>query len=252
MANLDLIEYFNKKYSPPLFKDRNFSFNLNESFNPNDIQKGLDDSLSKLGTEYTMYFDLGMTADVALLFIDVCGFSTRFQHLDGDKIAKYFDNYYKIIIPLIYENGGVVEKVIGDGIIALFGPPFLSGSYREAIDKADTCAKWIISKTIGTDFSSKVAFHSGAINYFKNKSGYYKEFTMIGKPLTELFRLEGISENNCINYFCNTDVHKYYNNLITRSQRSNSTAPVWTRFDKGIQPPKGTRYDRLYFIQYKK
>ena len=36
---------------------------------------------------------------------------------------------------------------------------------------------------------------------YKNKTENYPEYTMIGKPLTELFRLESVSENNSINYF---------------------------------------------------
>ena len=37
------------------------------------------------------------------------------------------------------------------------------------------------------------------INYFKNKSAFYNELTIVGKPLTELFRLESISENEIKN-----------------------------------------------------
>ena len=43
--------------------------------------------------------------------------------------------------------------------------------------------------------------HCGTINYFKNKTGLYHEFTMIGKPLTELFRLESVSIDERINYY---------------------------------------------------
>ena len=66
-------------------------------------------------------------------------------------------------------------------------------------------------------FASKVAIHSGTINYFKNKTGLYKEFTLIGKPLTELFRLESISIDQRINYYDETDIRPYYSELISPS-----------------------------------
>ena len=59
-----------------------------------------------MGPSFTRYFDLGLPAEVVLLFIDVCSFSTRYSHLKGEEIAKYFDKYYDIIIPIIYEYGG--------------------------------------------------------------------------------------------------------------------------------------------------
>ena len=94
------------------------------------------------------------------------------------------------------------EKLIGDGIICVFGQPFLTKPLQDCIKEADKCAKKIIKETYNTNkFESKIAFHFGTINYFKNKSGFYNELTIVGKPLTELFRLESISENERINYF---------------------------------------------------
>ena len=74
------------------------------------------------------------------------------------------------------------------------------GSLQEdCIKEADKCAKKIIRETYNNKFESKIAFHFGRINYFKNKSAFYNELTIVGKPLTELFRLESVSKNLRIN-----------------------------------------------------
>src|SRR5690606_7250516 len=116
-----------------------------------------------------------------------CGFSTIHNELEGEDIGEYFDKYYDIIIPLIYRYGGEVDKIIGDGIICVFGPPFSSIALQDNIANADRCSREIITETKNTEYSSRVAIHSGSINYFKNKTGLYKEFTVVGKALTELF-----------------------------------------------------------------
>jgi len=223
MANLNLIKRFNQQYGKqsPIRRETKL-FALNEALDPLKIQKALPDSLANLGISYTMYFDMGMEADVALLFIDVCNFSTRLSNLDGGAIGTFFDSYYDIVIPLIYKYGGEIDKIIGDGIVCVFGLPYVDGDEEYLINSANNCAKEIIKATKGTKFSSKVAIHYGTINYFKNKSGLYSEFTMIGKPLTELFRLESISLNERINYYGDTKVKKFYTKLIEGTMTLNA------------------------------
>ena len=203
MANLELIKKLNQKYnkkSPFTLSTKNFS--LNESFDTRNIEISIQNNIQSLGLNYEKYFDEGKDAEVVLLFIDVCNFSTRFNHFNGKQIGQYFDDYYDLIIPIIYKYGGEIDKIIGDGIICVFGQPFLNKSLQNCIEEADKCAKDIIKATWNTNkFESKIAFHFGTINYFKNKSGFYNELTIVGKPLTELFRLESISENLRINYF---------------------------------------------------
>jgi hypothetical protein len=203
MANLELIKKLNKKYNKTSpFTSSTKSFSLNESFDTTNIEASIQNNIRALGSNFSTYFDEGKDADVVLLYIDVCDFSIRFEHLNGKEISQYFDEYYDKIIPIIYKYGGEIDKIIGDGIICIFGQPFLTKSLKECINEADKCAKEIIKTTYNSNkFESKIAFHFGKINYFKNKSGFYNELTVVGKPLTELFRLESISNNERINYF---------------------------------------------------
>lgn len=213
MANLELIKKLNQKYNKTSpFTRSTKSFSINESFDSRNIESSIQNNIQALGDRYSVYFDQGKSAEVVLLFIDVCNFSIRFGHLNGREISEYFDAYYDKIIPIIYKFGGEIDKIIGDGIICVFGEPFLSKPFKDCIIEADRCAKEIIKETYASNkFESKIAFHFGTINYFKNKSGLYNELTIVGKPLTELFRLESISENERINYFVEYAIHPEWN-----------------------------------------
>jgi hypothetical protein len=255
MANLDLIKRLNEQYgkaSPIRTETKMFS--INEAIDPNRLEKGLTNSLASMGPLYTGYFDLGLPAEVALLFIDVCSFSTRFGKLNGDEIAAYFDKYYDVVIPIIYKYGGEIDKIIGDGIICIFGPPFLSPDLNQNIKKANDCAKDIIEATEGKDYSSKVAFHCGTINYFKNKTGLYKEFTMIGKPLTEIFRLESVSLDERVNYYGDTAIRNYYEEIFNKPSLgiTSSTKYEWTHCDHQLPPLKGIDYGTYHSIRHNK
>ena len=255
MANLDLIKRLNEYYgkqSPIRTETKMFA--INEAIGSDKIEKAITNSLASMGPVYAGYFDLGLPAEVALLFIDVCSFSTRYGHLDGEEISEYFDKYYDIVIPIIYEHGGEIDKIIGDGIICIFGPPFLDNDLNQNIKKANDCAKALIEVTEGKEYSSKIAFHCGTINYFKNKTGLYKEFTMIGKPLTEIFRLESVSLDERINYYRDTLIRRYYEEIFTKSSSGGSRAIKikWTHHDHELPPLKGVDFSSYHSIRYNK
>ena len=251
MANLDQIRQLNVRYGKkgPISESTK-GFSINERLDPKALEKALNESISNLGPQFTTYFDVGMDADVALLFIDVCSFSTRFGGLYGKDLEKYFDEYYDIVIPKIYKHSGEIDKIIGDGIICIFGPPFYNGTYTEAIKQADSCAKEIIIATKGTKFSSKIAFHCGSINYFKNKSGLYNEYTVIGKPLTELFRLETISYDDEINYYDETKVRELYSERISNFESGGVQKATWLHDEVRITNLKGVSYSKYFHVEY--
>lgn len=148
-------------------------------------------------------------AEVALLFIDITSFSKKFADRSADQIGSLLDRYYEKVIPIIYMFEGEIEKIIGDGIIAVFGPPFLTAEHNAKpyyIIHAQACSGKIIHDLKGTDMEVKVAAHFGTIIYYSNPSVSYTDYTIVGNTLTELFRLESASHNNSFNYFKDTEI----------------------------------------------
>jgi hypothetical protein len=195
------------KKSIPLFEHLNIK-------DPDRIEKAISDSaIELLDGDYQKYFVKGEYAPVYLLFIDVCRFSTRFGHFTGKLICQYFDAYYDIVIPIIYQYGGTIDKIMGDGIVVVFGQPFLDVSEDECFNRVDHCARTIITATSTLRnglFSSKVAIVYGNINYYKNKSLHYQEYTIVGSPLTQLFRLESVAVDESICFYSESNVADFY------------------------------------------
>jgi hypothetical protein len=213
MANLRMIKRFNQTYGKDsqIHKMNLDDIPLNESFNSAVVRK-----FANLGcnNSFTKYFINRQPADLVFLFIDICSFSTRFEHLDVNGTAKILNWYYDLVIPIIYKYGGEIDKIIGDGIICVFGPPFLSTSNSQNIEKAEQCAKEIIEVTNPTDYYSKIAMHFGNIVYYNNTSVHYEDYTVVGKPITELFRLEGISIDKRLNYYGGVaEINNYHRGL---------------------------------------
>jgi class 3 adenylate cyclase len=151
--------------------------------------------------KYVTFFKSRKKVNAVLLFIDVTSFSLKFKSKTPEEVVDFLDNYYKRVFPIVAKHGGEIEKIIGDGIIVIFGPPFLEGTSTELHNQAENCAKEILQRLHQTDFESKIALHYGEIMYYQNTSDEYYEYTMVGNALTDLFRLESVSISNSINFF---------------------------------------------------
>jgi len=170
-----------------------FSFNMQKIYESFDVSNAMPWLID--------YFESKPSEDVVLLFIDIAHFSKITETKTNVFITRYLDSYYKKLFPIIYSYGGQIEKTMGDGIICVFGKPFIDLEWPEEFNRAELCAKEIIEVFKGTNKEVKVALHSGEITYYKTPGTDYEEYTMIGKPLTELFRLESVSRTNAINFY---------------------------------------------------
>ena len=160
------------------------------------------------------------------------------------RIKNYLDNYYEQIIPIIYKYGGEIEKLMGDGIICVFGKPFLDLESPEYVYNAEKCARKAIKTFHGTNKNVKVAIHKGKIIYYKVPGEHYGEYTMIGQPITDLYRLESVSKPNAINFFSNS----MYDNLgWSRSVFSKDSI---LNFGVNIDPLQGVDFTRMGYFQF--
>lgn len=214
--NLSLTQELHRQFDPApsevIRQLRSISFEDIITTNPsaNLREEALKSAIqSKLGSTFHTYLNLQRNTDVVLVFIDMCSFSTRFSHLNNTQLSVLLDQYYALVIPIIYRYKGEIDKIMGDGIIAVFGPPFLNLAGASLFEQAEKCAKDLINATKGTQFKSKIALHDGSVMYYRNKTVHYPEYTIIGKSLTELHRLESISEDEMINFYYSTPYYNY-------------------------------------------
>lgn len=173
---------------------------LGGSINETRIFSFLQESIN-VKPDLIKYFEDAKEEYVALIFVDITSFSKTIKGFSNDQIKRYLDDYYKNIIPLIYKHGGEIEKLMGDGIIIVFGKPFLNLASPDYVYKAEAFAEEVIKKFHKTDKNVKVAIHKGTINYYKVPGELYSEYTMIGQPITDLYRLESVSKGDSVNFY---------------------------------------------------
>ncbi len=62
---------------------------------------------------------------VTIVFTDVTGFTTLTERLDPERLRRVMTRYFDEMRAVVERHGGVVEKFIGDAIMAVFGVPRL-------------------------------------------------------------------------------------------------------------------------------
>jgi len=58
---------------------------------------------------------------VSVLFVDIVGFTTLVDELDCAEVRAVQMDYFTAVSAVVREHGGVVEKYVGDAVMAVFG-----------------------------------------------------------------------------------------------------------------------------------
>jgi adenylate cyclase len=82
---------------------------------PSVVEKLLQDpSHVKLG---------GQLQEVTVLFSDLEGFTSISEHTEPEKLLGILNQYHALVVSIILEHGGTVDKFIGDAVMALYNTP---------------------------------------------------------------------------------------------------------------------------------
>jgi hypothetical protein len=109
---------------------------LAASFRPEDVARLLqrDDYESRLLAP--------REEPVAILYVDIAGFTRLSEQVlkTPSAVAELVEDWSKDAVDLVWEHGGVFDKMVGDCVIALFGPPFYENTPGECLARAIDCA----------------------------------------------------------------------------------------------------------------
>jgi class 3 adenylate cyclase/AmiR/NasT family two-component response regulator len=60
------------------------------------------------------------TVEATVAFIDICGFTTISENEPPDHVVKLLNSYFDVMVKEIIDQGGFIDKFIGDAIMAVF------------------------------------------------------------------------------------------------------------------------------------
>lgn len=147
----------------------------------------------------------GERKKVTILFSDLSGFTAMSEKLEQEKVVEILNAYFSIMTPIIFKHNGTLDKLMGDGMLALFGAPIVHDddplrAVRSAIEMIYALAQFNtenshkqwpqLSISIGINTGEVVAGYIGSEDHMN--------YTAIGDAVNVAQRIQTLAGNNKI------------------------------------------------------
>jgi len=139
----------------------------------------------------------GELRDVAILNVDLRGFTRLSTELAPAEVMKVLQDYQGRVCPLIQSHGGSIDKFLGDGILASFGavaasPTAAADAMRAADAVIEAADRWIAERQAAglPTLTLGLAVSSGRVVFGAVGDGERLEFTVIGDAVNFAAKLE--------------------------------------------------------------
>ncbi|HEY9899268.1 MAG TPA: adenylate/guanylate cyclase domain-containing protein [Pantanalinema sp.] len=134
---------------------------------------------------------------VTVLFTDVSGFTAMSERLDPEQVAAIVNRFFAVLTEPIYRYGGVVDKYIGDAIMALFGAPV---AHEDDPERA-LAAAWemqlaaaafaeALEADTGIRLRVRVGLHTGLVIAGEVGGTHKRDYTVQGETVSLASRME--------------------------------------------------------------
>lgn len=143
----------------------------------------------------------GEDVEAVVLFSDIRAFSSYSEHKPPHEVVNMLNRHFSRMVRVIQENGGVVEKFIGDAVMAVFSEYFGTAEpYRSAVkasvamrrELAELNAEFVKEGKQSIDIG--IGIHAGPVVAGNIGSADRKTFTVIGNTVDVASRLESMTK----------------------------------------------------------
>ena len=183
----------------------------------------------------------GEEREVTILFSDIRGFTTLSESRSSTDILSFLNIYLTHMGQVIEHNGGIVDKFIGDAIMALWGAPIC---HEDDVDRALCAAIEMSNELAGLNellqvtewpaIQIGIGIHTGVVVAGNMGSPDRLNYTVIGDGVNLASRLETLT--------------KEYDAMIIISEASLSKAKLeYETQDLGIVKVKGRSEETRIF-----
>lgn len=163
----------------------------------------------------------GKKANVTVLFADIRGFTSMSEKMTAEEVSVILNEYFSEIEPIITKYNGVINKFIGDAVMAIFGEPIQDINHPQ---NAVKCACEMLKKVEQLQdkwlFEGKPKIEIGiGINTgeaFVGNIGSEKrlEYTVIGDMVNLASRIESYNKVYKTNMLISSSTYSHVSDIV--------------------------------------
>ena len=134
---------------------------------------------------------LGEKRIVAVLCSDIRGFTRLSERLEPQQVIDFLNRYFGLMTDIVARHRGTVDKLVGDGILAVFGAPVSSlnnaeNAVRAALEMVAALSDFNrneVSPLLGEEVKIGIGVHLGEVVAGNVGSEERMEYTVVGEAV---------------------------------------------------------------------
>ncbi len=139
--------------------------------------------------------------EVSILFCDLRDSTALGEKLSMNELMRLLNQYFEMVTEVVFKNGGMITKFIGDGILAVYNAPVdvrdhADAALRSALEihtqMGDLNRRW--GDWLAARLNVGVGIHSGVVFSGNVGSALRLEYTIIGDPVNVAARVEDLTK----------------------------------------------------------
>jgi len=166
--------------------------NMSRYMNKELTDKLLDSGAAMLG---------GNVQDVTVMFTDILSFTGISERIGARDTVGLLNAYFSEMVEHVMENGGILDKYIGDAIMAVFGTPFpgprdADNAVRAAIEMLHALRSFNSRRAQYSQIpiDIRIGINSGEVVAGNIGSPRRMDYTVVGDGVNVASRLEGANK----------------------------------------------------------
>ena len=185
--------FFLLKYLLEIYSDRKRIKSIFKSYVSDSV-------LDEILTSNSEDFISGQRRELCILIADIRGFTSFSEKFEADEVVNFLNAYFTRITEIIMQNRGVVDKFLGDGVLAFFNAPVENKNFvNDAINSAVQIRDYVNSSEFneiskGIKLKTGIALHVGSVVFGNVGSEKKAEFTVIGDAVNTCSRMESLNK----------------------------------------------------------
>lgn len=169
----------------------------------------------------------GKTLTVTILFSDIRSFTTISERMNAQELVGLLNEYFTDMVAIILDEGGVVDKYIGDAIMAVFGAPVPKADDAERAVRAAVRMRGAL-KSLNERLVARgvpalktgIGIHTGEVVAGNIGSEARMEYTVIGDAVNLASRLESSTKELGVDVLISEDTQTLVKgSFLTRTVR---------------------------------
>ena len=160
------------------------------------LSKGVADQIA--ASDQLIEAGQAVERDAAIMMLDIRGFTALSMRVPPPEVVRILTSFHARIIPIVRAHGGVIDKFLGDGVMATFGAADVSETAAAdalyALEKvlvaAQTWHDQLPAQGVSEVLHINAAVASGRVVFATLGDGDRLEYTVIGEAVNLAAKLE--------------------------------------------------------------